>query len=171
MARIAAIITDGFEDSEFTQPAKAFRNRGHEVVTVGLEAGKTVTGKRDGTEVEVASAVSGATVDDFDALFIPGGYSPDHLRVDPQAVQFAGDFVRAGKPVLAICHGGQLLISADVLKGRHITGYKSIHKDLENAGAQVEDRAVVVDGNLISSRNPNDIPAFIRESLVKLDTV
>ena len=166
--KIAAIVTNMFEDSEYTKPVEAFRDKGHEVVNVGLEAGKTIKGKKEGTEVHIDKAVSEASVEDFDALLIPGGYSPDQLRVNEKAVQFAGDFVKSGKPVFAICHAGQLLITARVLKGRRFTGYTSIEQDIRNAGAEFIDKEVVVDGNLVSSRNPNDIPAFIEESLKQL---
>jgi protease I len=165
MSRIAVIITDMFEDSEYAEPAKAFRDAGHTLVHVGLKAGKTVHGKKDNTAVAIDEAVKNVAVEDFDALLIPGGYSPDKLRVDEDAVRFAGDFVRSGKPVFAICHAAQLLITADVLRGRKITGYKSVIQDIKNAGAEFQDREVVEDGALISSRDPGDLPAFIRASL------
>lgn len=168
MAKIAVIIDNLFEDSEYTEPAKAFQEKGHQLTHVGLEAGKTVKGKKKGTEVKIDKAVGEVSVEDFDALLIPGGYSPDQLRVDEKAVRFAGDFVKSGKPVFAICHAGQLLITAQVLKGRRFTGYKSIIQDIKNAGAEFVDQEVVVDGNLVSSRNPNDIPAFVKEALKKL---
>jgi protease I len=168
MAKIAVIIHNLFEDSEYTEPAEAFREKGHQLVHVGLEAGRTVKGKKKGTEVKIDKAVGDVSVKDFDALLIPGGYSPDQLRVDEKAVRFAGDFVKSGKPVFAICHAGQLLITAQVLKGRRFTGYTSIIQDIKNAGAEFVDREVVVDGNLVSSRNPNDIPAFVKEALKKL---
>ena len=169
MARkIAALLTDMFEDSEYTEPVKAFKDKGHTVVNVGLEAGKTVKGKKAGTEVKIDKAVGTASIEEFDALFIPGGYSPDQLRVDKNAVRFTADFVNSKKPVFAICHAGQLLITAQVLKGRKFTGYTSIIQDIKNAGAEFIDQEVVVDGNLVSSRNPSDIPAFIKESLKML---
>jgi protease I len=168
MAKIAVIIDNLFEDSEYNEPAKAFQDKGHHLVHVGLEAGKTVKGKKKGTEVRIDKAVGDVSVEDYDALLIPGGYSPDQLRVDEKAVRFAGDFVKSGKPVFAICHAGQLLITAQVLKGRRFTGYKSIIQDIKNAGAEFVDQEVVVDGNLVSSRNPNDIPAFVKEALKKL---
>jgi protease I len=168
MAKIAVIIHNLFEDSEYTEPAEAFREKGHQLIHVGLEAGRTVKGKKKGTEVKIDKAVGDVSVKDFDALLIPGGYSPDQLRVDEKAVRFAGDFVKSGKPVFAICHAGQLLITAQVLKGRRFTGYTSIIQDIKNAGAEFVDREVVVDGNLVSSRNPNDIPAFVKEALKKL---
>jgi protease I len=104
-------------------------------------------------------------VDDFDALLIPGGYSPDKLRVYEEAVRFVKDFVESGKPVFTICHGPQLLITAQVLKGRTITGYTSIIQDIKNAGATFVDADVVVDKNLISSRTPADLPSFIAAAL------
>ena len=169
MARkIAALLTDMFEDSEYTEPVKAFEDKGHIVVNVGLEAGKTVKGKKKGTEVKIDKAVDTAGIEEFDALLIPGGFSPDLLRVDKNAVRFAADFVNSKKPVFAICHAGQLLITAQVLKGRKFTGYTSIIQDIKNAGAEFIDKEVVVDGNLVSSRNPGDIPAFIEEALKML---
>lgn len=168
MARIAAILTDLFEDSEYLQPVKAFRDVGHEVVNVGLKDGMIVKGKKEGTEITIDIAVKEAGVADFDALLIPGGYSPDKLRVDEAAVRFAGDFLASGKPVFCICHGSQLLITADVLRGRRLTGYKSITQDIKNAGAEFIDAPVVEDGNFITSRNPGDLPAFIEASLAKL---
>ena len=170
MSKIAALMTDMFEDVEYTEPAKAFKEQGHEVIHVGLEKGKTVKGKTEGALVTIDEAVSDVSVDDFDALFIPGGYSPDRLRVHEKAVEFAGKFVESGKPVFAICHAPQLLITAQVLKGRKVTGYTSIIQDIKNAGAEFIDQEVVEDGNLISSRNPGDIPAFIEASLNKIES-
>lgn len=168
MSKIAVIIADFFEDVEYTKPAEAFRSAGHELMHVGIEKGKTVQGKNQMAEVRIEQAVDTASVDEFDALLIPGGYSPDRLRAHPEAVDFARTFVKSGKPVFAICHAPQLLITADVLKGRKITGYKSIIQDIKNAGAEFIDREVVEDGNLISSRNPNDIPAFSAAALARL---
>ncbi len=168
MSTIAVIITDLFEDSEYAQPAAAFREAGHEIVHVGLKAGETVREKKQGTPVEMGRGVKDGSVEEFDALLIPGGYSPDKLRVDEDAVRFAGEFVKSGKPVFSICHAPQLLITADVLRGRRITGWKSVIQDIRNAGAEFIDREVVEDGNLISSRSPADLPAFIEACLKKL---
>lgn len=168
MAKVAAILTDMFEDSEYLKPVKAFRDAGHEVVNIGLEEGRVVKGKREGAEVTIDKEVKNVSVDDFDALLIPGGYSPDKLRVDEVAVGFAGDFLASGKPVFSICHAPQLLITADALRGRQLTGYKSIIQDIKNAGAEFVDDQVVEDGNFITSRNPDDLPAFIQASLAKL---
>jgi protease I len=134
-----------------------------------LEKGKRVEGKRGTTAVTIDEAVQDAAEEDFDALLIPGGYSPDRLRADEHAVRFTRDFVESGKPVFLICHAAQLLITADVLKGRRITGWKSIIQDIKNAGAEFVDQEVVEDGNLISSREPADLPAFITASLRKLE--
>ncbi len=170
MSRIAAILTDWFEDSEHTQPVEAFEKAGHTVVTVGLEAGKTVTGKKSGTEVKIDQAVADTSAEGFDALLIPGGFSPDKLRVDEKAVAFVRAFMDSNKPVFVICHAPQLLITADVLRGRTLTGYTSIIQDIKNAGANFVDREVVVDGNLVSSRNPGDLPAFINACFKLLES-
>lgn len=168
MSTIAVIITDMFEDSEYSEPAAAFKNAGHKLVHIGLKAGETVKGKKQETPVEIDKAVKDISVNEFDALLIPGGYSPDKLRVDEDAVRFAKQFVESGKPVFAICHAPQLLITADVIRGRTITGWKSVIQDIKNAGAEFIDREVVEDGNLVSSRSPGDLPAFIEACLKKL---
>ncbi|MFP4667323.1 MAG: type 1 glutamine amidotransferase domain-containing protein [Desulfobacterales bacterium] len=168
MSKIAVILTDWFEDSEYTEPVEAFKKAGHTVINVGPEAGRTVTGKKNSTPVEIEKAISGVSAGDFDALLIPGGFSPDKLRVDEKAVGFVKDFMNADKPVFAICHAPQLLITADMLRGRTLTGYTSIIQDIKNAGANFVDQEVVVDDNLVSSRNPNDLPAFINACLKKL---
>jgi protease I len=167
LSRIAVMITDMFQDVEYQQPADAFRKAGHELVHVGLRAGVQVKGEH-GAVVMIDRAVRDASADDFDALFIPGGYSPDKLRIDPDAVRVAQEFFSKNKPVFAICHAPQLLITAQVLKGRRVTGWKSIVQDIKNAGAEYVDAEVVVDKNLVSSRKPDDIPAFVREALAML---
>jgi protease I len=168
MRKIAVIITDLFEDAEYSAPVDAFKDAGHEITRIGLKEGKKRTGKTRGLSVKIDKAVKQVAVDDFDALLIPGGYSPDKLRVDEDAVRFVKEFVQSGKPVFSICHAPQLLITAQVLKGRKITGYKSIVQDIKNAGAEFVDKEVVEDGNLISSRNHGDLFAFIKASLRKL---
>jgi protease I len=168
MARIAVIVTDLFEDSEYWKPVRAFREAGHTVVNVGLKEGSAVSGKTEDTKVTIDRSVGDVSVDDFDALLIPGGYSPDKLRVDDRAVGFVREFMEKNRTVLAICHAPQLLITARTLIGRKVTGYKSVIQDIKNAGAEFVDAEVVEDGNLISSRNPGDLPAFIEASLRKL---
>ncbi|MDN7026104.1 type 1 glutamine amidotransferase [Methanoculleus sp. FWC-SCC1] len=170
MSRIAVLITDGFEDVEYTKPAGAFADAGHTLVHVGLQAGETVRGKRSEASVRIDRAADAAAVDEFDALFIPGGYSPDRLRAHPEPVRFAQQFLESGKPVFAICHAPQLFITAQALRGRRVTGWRSIVQDIKNAGAEFVDAEVVVDRNLVSSRNPGDIPAFIDAALEMLET-
>jgi protease I len=169
MAKIAVIIDDMFEDAEYTRPAEAYKKEGHQLVHVGLKEGKEVTGKKKGTKVLIDKSVKDIDPDQFDALLIPGGYSPDRLRAHEDAVVFIRKFLDSGKPIFSICHGPQLLISADGIRGRKLTGWKSIVQDIKNAGGLYEDKEVVVDGNLISSRQPSDIPAFIKASMDRLD--
>jgi protease I len=168
MSKIAVIITDYFEDSEYTDPVKRFQEKGHEITHVGLKEGVIVKGKKTSTPVTIEKQVKDVSVDDFDALLIPGGFSPDILRADDDAVAFVKGFMQKQKPVFAICHGPQLLITAKVIRNRKLTGYKSIIQDLKNAGAQFLDQEVVVDGNLVTSRTPADIPAFVGEALKML---
>ena len=171
--RIACVLTDFYEDPEFDDPCRAFREAGHDVTIVGLQAGQQVKGKQGKSIATVDHAFTETAPDEFDALFIPGGYSPDKLRAHPEAVSFVRAFFDAGKPVFAICHGPQLLITADVLEGRKLTAWKTIQADLQRlkTGVEVVDEEVVVDGNLVTSRQPSDIPAFIRESLNVLERV
>lgn len=168
MSKIAVIITNMFEDSEYSEPVNAFKKAGHKIIRVGLKEGEVVKGKKKGTLVKIDKAVTDVSVEDFDALLIPGGYSPDKLRANEDAVKFTKEFAESGKPIFSICHGPQLLITAQALKGRKITGWKSIIQDIKNAGAEFIDQEVVEDENLVSSRHPGDIPAFIRTSLKKL---
>ncbi len=167
MAKIAVIIADLFEDSEYTEPVKAYQLAGHELVNVGLEQ-NIVTGKKAGTKVTIDQILADADPDDFDALLIPGGYAPDKLRSHDIAVAFVKAFMDQHKPVFAICHGPQLLTTAKTLEGRKVTGCKAIKQDLIYAGAEFLDQEVVVDDNLISSRTPADLPAFIDATLKKL---
>lgn len=170
MAKIAAVLTNLFEDSEYTEPASAYKEAGHDVVTIEKEAGKEVKGKQGQSTVKIDKGIDDVNPDDFDALFIPGGFSPDQLRADDRFVQFAKRFMDDKKPVFAICHGPQLLITAKTLEGRDATGYKSIQVDMEYAGAKFADKEVVVCQNqLVTSRTPDDIPAFVRESVKLLE--
>ena len=167
MARIAVLIDNKFEDSEYKKPATAYKKAKHELVNIGVKKG-TVTGEKAALKVKVEKAVTNVSVDYFDALFIPGGYSPDQLRSNDEVVTFVKQFAATGKPIFFICHGAQLLITADILKGRKVTGWKSIIQDIKNAGAEYLDQDVVEDGNLISSRCSADIPEFIKATLAKL---
>lgn len=166
MSKIACLMTNLFEDVEYTEPANAYRDAGNEVVTIEKESGKKVVGKQGDTEVTIDKGIDDVKPEEFDALFIPGGFSPDQLRADERFVEFSKHFMDEKKPVFAICHGPQLLITAKSLEGRTATGFKSISVDMEYAGVNFKDEEVVVCGNqLVTSRQPDDIPAFINESL------
>jgi protease I len=167
--RIACLLDSGFEDSEFRKPYDAFRQAGHEVSVIGLEAGTELSGYRGKETTRAEKGIGEVSPEQFDALFIPGGYSPDHLRINPEVVRFTKAFFDAGKPVSAVCHGPQLLITAEVVKGRRLTAWPTIQGDLRKLGADVVDEEVVVDGNLVTSRKPDDLDAFTRESLRLLD--
>jgi protease I len=171
MNKIAVLIGKDFEDSEYTQPAQTLREAGYRLVHIGLKKGETVTGKKQNTPVRIDMTVNDADPREFDALLIPGGYSPDNLRAHEGPVRLVREFMETGKPVLAICHGPQLLISARKLEGRKVTGWKSLIEDIKYAGADFIDKEVVVDGNLVTSRQPADIPAFIKASLKVLESV
>jgi protease I len=157
--RVAILVEDEFEDSEVSGPADALRQAGLEVIVVGPSAGATYTGKKGGTVVADLAAGK-ARARDFDALVIPGGHAPDKMRMRHAMVDLARDMVAAGKPVAAICHGPQLLISINALRGKTVTCWPSIAIDVKNAGGLYVDKPVVVDGNIITSRKPDDIPAF-----------
>ena len=149
-----------FEDSEFRVPFDRLQKAGHDVTVVGLEAGKKILGKRGKEKVTIESAVEEVSAEDFDALVIPGGYSPDHLRTSRGMVNFTRDMYEQGKPVAAVCHGPWMLAEADILEGHSVTSWPSLKTDLINAGAEWVNREVVEDGNLITSRKPDDLPRF-----------
>jgi protease I len=157
--RIAFLATDGFEDSEFTEPWKAVEEAGATPELVSLRRAE-IRGKNN-TKIAVDRTVDEAAASDYDGLVLPGGLNnPDKLRMNEPAVSFARDFFEQGKPVGVICHGGWTLVEADVLRGRTLTSYPSIKTDIENAGATWVDEEVVVDRGLVSSRRPDDLPAF-----------
>ncbi|MFC5713224.1 type 1 glutamine amidotransferase domain-containing protein [Thalassorhabdus alkalitolerans] len=168
--KVAVLMTSMFEDVEYTDPKKEFEKEGHELTVIEKEKGKTLEGKQGEAKVTVDAAVDEVSPSDFDALFIPGGFSPDLLRADERFVTFSKHFIDENKPVFAICHGPQLLITAKALEGRNVTGFKSIQVDLEYAKAKVHDEEVVVCHNLVTSREPDDLPAFNRESLKQLQS-
>ena len=160
MSRVAFLVDETFEDSEFRMPYERIRNAGHEAVIVGLAAGKHLTGKSGKEKITTERAVNDVSIDDFDAVVIPGGYSPDHLRMNMDAVRFIQQAFIEGKPIAAICHGGSMLVEAEIANGRTVTSWPSIKTDLVNAGAHWVDREVVEDEQLITSRKPSDLPAF-----------
>lgn len=159
--RVAVVIANNFEDSEVTSPVEALEAAGVEAVLIGVEPGE-VTGKKGATlRVDITfEELAKSTENSFDLLLIPGGGAPENLRIVDSAVEFTRRFVESGKPVASICHGPQLLISAEVLKGRRTTCVNKIRDDVRNAGANYEDAALVIDSNLISSRTPRDLDVF-----------
>lgn len=168
MSRIAFVLANDFEDSEFRVPYDKLVEAGHAVVLLGAKAGEEVKGKKGDESARIERAAADADPAEFDALVIPGGYSPDHLRTDPGVVKFVARMVAADKWIAAVCHGPQLLIEAKAVDGKTMTSWPSVKTDLVNAGANWVDREVAIDGHLITSRKPDDLPAFsaaIRERL------
>ncbi|MBQ0924254.1 type 1 glutamine amidotransferase domain-containing protein [Saccharopolyspora endophytica] len=168
--KVAILATDGVEQVELEGPREAIQHAGGQVEVVSPHAGEiqAMNGDIDkGDRFPVDREVARVSVTDYDALVLPGGtINPDQLRRDGTAVSFVRDFVNAGKPVGAICHGPWTLVEADVVKGRQLTSFPSIRTDIRNAGGEVTDQQVVVDGNLITSRNPDDLPAF-QDAVIK----
>lgn len=163
---IAILATDGFEQSELIEPRKALNNAGATTVVIAPKNGE-IKGwnKKDwGQPVKVDMPLADANPNDFDALVLPGGVmNPDHLRMDPAAVNFVRQFVSTGRTVAAICHGPWTLVEADVLRNKTVTSWPSLKTDIKNAGATWVDQAVVTDGQFIFSRKPDDIPAFSKQ--------
>ena len=164
--RIALFVENDFEDSELTGPLEALRAAGATVVIVGPTAPTDFTGKKLGTVVTSEMTAGAAKAKDFDALVIPGGYAPDKMRMRHAMVDFTRDMNEAGKPIAAICHAASMLISANALKGKTLTCWPSIALDVKNAGGMYVDKPVVVDGNIITSRKPDDIP-FFNEAIIR----
>lgn len=162
--RVAVAVGPLFEDVEATYPLYRLREAGAEVTLVGLAAGETVTGKK-GQPLTVDRAASDCSVDDFDVLVLPGGYGPDKLRTDDGVKLLVKGMDETRKPIAFICHAGWIPISAGILSGRRATSYHSIADDMRNAGCEWTDEEVVVDGNLVSSRHPGDLPAFVAATI------
>ncbi|MFW6113342.1 MAG: type 1 glutamine amidotransferase domain-containing protein [Actinomycetota bacterium] len=166
--RVAVVVGRGFQDQEGTVPIDFLQEEGAAVVTVGVETGEARG--IHGAVIEVQKTFSKVDPGDFDAAVIPGGRSPAYLRKHGEAVDFVRDFASTGRPLAAVCHGGQLLAAAGLVKGLTMTGYPKIKEEMEEAGADFVDREVVVDGNIITSRVPADLPAFnstIKEKLLQ----
>jgi protease I len=157
--RIALYVDNFYQELEVWYPLLRMKEAGVEVVTVGAEAGKVYTSKL-GYPVTADKSYAQVSAAEFDGLIIPGGYAPDHIRRHPRAIELAKEMHASGKLVAAICHGPWVLCSTGTLKGRRVTGFFSIKDDLVNAGALFEDAEVVVDGCLVTSRKPEDLPAF-----------
>ena len=169
--KIAILVTNGFEQSEFTEPKKAVENAGVTVHVVGLKSGSIKSWNEGnwGGEFPVDKTIDEVSVSDYDSLILPGGViNPDYLRRDNKAVEFVRGFVEQNKPVAAICHGPWMLAEAGVLEGRKMTSFPSIKTDMINAGANWVDKEVVVDQGLTTSRNPNDLPAFCEKIIEEI---
>ncbi len=162
--KIAILAADGVEQVELEQPRDAVENAGARTELLSLESGRIQAMNSDinpADSFEVDKVVGDASVGDYDGLIVPGGaVNPDNLRMDPDAVSFVQEFFKTGKPVGVICHGPWILVEADVARGRTLTSYPSIRTDLRNAGANVIDQEVVTDQGLVTSRSPDDLPAF-----------
>lgn len=159
--QLVILVETQFNDHEYWYPYFRLREAGAEVVVVSAKAGQTYLGKY-GTSVKSDKAPADISVEKFSGIIIPGGYAPDHMRRDQSMVGLVRDFDQEGKIVAAICHAGWMLVSAGILKGRTVTSFFAIKDDLVNAGANWQDKDVVVDKNMITSRTPDDLPAFMR---------
>lgn len=166
MKKVAVLVEDYYQVLEVWYPYLRLREEGIQTVLVGT--GKKTYKSKDGYLAEEELSVQKAKADDFDAVVIPGGYAPDILRRYEEVNEFVREMFEKGKIVASICHGGWVLVSAGILKGKTATGFSAIKDDLVNAGAKFLDKEVVVDGNLITSRNPYDLPAFCKEIVKKL---
>ena len=164
MKKALILVGDGFEDAEFLYPYYRLQEEGFEVDVVGNEGGKLFAGKR-GYPVKSNKAAKDVKIDEYAVMVVPGGHAPDKWRMDDNFVQIVRQAFERDLVVAAVCHAAQLLIEADVVKGRKMTCYQSVKTDLKNAGAHYEDREVLVDGNLVTSRQPADLPAFMRETI------
>lgn len=162
--RVAILAADGVERVELEQPRRALEDAGAQTALLSIHEGEIAARNNDLEDAgtfAVDGLVGAAAVDDYDALLLPGGtVNPDQLRMQPAAVEFVRNFVQSGKPVAAICHGPWTLVEAGVVGGRRLTSFPSLRTDLRNAGAEVVDEQVVTDGNITTSRSPDDLPAF-----------
>lgn len=158
--RVAILVEEDFEDVELTEPMKALKEAGAKVTLVGSGSRTEYHGKRHSVTVKPDTTADKVSAADFDAIFIPGGYAPDKMRLHQPMIDLVKEANRSGKLIAALCHGPQLLISADIVRGKKMTSWASVAVDLKNAGATWVDEAVVKDGNLITSRKPADIPQF-----------
>jgi protease I len=163
--KIACLLTSGFEDSEFRIPYDRLRAAGHQVDVISLQKGQKLEGERGKEKLKSERGIEEAHPDDYDALLIPGGFSPDKLRADWRVIEFVRGMETANKPIAAVCHGPQLLIAAGLVKGRTLTAWPTIQEDLRQIGANVVDREVAIDRNWITSRKPDDLEAFSRAFL------
>jgi protease I len=166
--KVAILIEQGVEDSEFQIPFSALERAGAEVTVLGSRVNENYTGKNNVVSVKADATTTEARAADYDAVIIPGGMAPDKMRTNMKTVRFVQEAVGQGKLVAAVCHGPQVLIEGDLLKGKRATGFRAIRKDMQNAGANYENAALVVDGQLITSRRPSDLPIFATAILRRL---
>ena len=167
--RVGILVEQDFEDVELTGPLQAMKDAGATVMLIGSGSQNTYTGKRGKAKVNADITIDKVSADDLDAIIIPGGYAPDKMRLHPLMINLVRDMFESGKLVAAICHGPQLLISANIVKGHTVTSWPSVAIDLKNAGAIWVDEAVVKDMNIITSRKPDDIPRFNRAIIETLE--
>jgi len=158
--KIACLLAGGFEDSEFDVPRQRLEKAGYHVEVIGTKAGEELKGYKGKVTTRVQRAIDDVKPEDYEGLLIPGGHSPDTLRADERFVSFVRAFDQTRRPLAAVCHGPQLLITAGLVKGRTLTAWQTIQEDLRQIGAQVQDEQVVVDDNWITSRKPADLEAF-----------
>jgi protease I len=164
MKKILIMLERGVEDSEFIYPYYRFQEEGYKVEIVAPKAKTEYIGKRGGPFMSELSP-NDVNVDDYDAVIIPGGYAPDRMRIHRNLVQIVKDANSKGKVIAAVCHGPQMLIEADIVRGKKVTSWPSVRTDLKNAGGTLVDEAAVVDGNIVTSRSPSDLPDFCRATI------
>ena len=167
---VAILIEQLYQDSEVTEPKEKLEGAGFKVDIIGINANEEFVGKK-GTKIKSNKSIDEVQAKNYTGIVIPGGWAPDKMRMNEKMVKFVEDINTKNKPIAAICHGGSMLVEADIVKGRKLTSYASIKTDLINAGARWYDKEVVVDGNLITSRTPADLPAFCAEFLKALSLV
>ena len=158
--KVAILVEEGFDDSELVESLRSMKNAGARVAIVGSGTQDTYKGQKGTVTTDVDDIADNIVVEDIDAVIVPGGYAPDRMRLHSSMVELVRKIFDAGKVVAAICHGPQLLISADIVRGRRVTSWPSVVVDLKNAGAEWVDEPVVCDGNIITSRKPADLPRF-----------
>lgn len=168
--RVACLLGDGFEDSEFRVPYDRLQAAGYKVEIIGADVGKELKGKSGKETVKVEKSIADARPEDYQALLIPGGHSPDHIRADARFVEFTRRFNDLKRPLAAVCHGPQLLMTAGLVKGRTLTAWQTVQDDLRLAGARVLDEPVVTEGWWITSRKPDDLPQFSDAIIQALET-
>ena len=168
--KVAVLIDQLFQDSEVTDPKEKLQNAGFKVDIIGPNTTEEYIGKK-GTKVKADKSIDEVSAKEYIGLVIPGGWAPDKMRMNEKMVRFVQDISAKDKPIACICHGGSMLVEADIVKGRKVTSYASIKTDLINAGARWFDKEVIVEGNLITSRTPADLPVFCAEFLKALSLV